>query len=77
MKIEDAFDKVMRESFMSWEGLPSRRARVKLRILDSVPFWFRRRWPLRRFYLQQEDIDAARRRAEELSEKLRLKRKAE
>ncbi len=34
--------------------------------LDRVPHWFRTRWPLRQYYWQQEELDAANARAVEV-----------
>ena len=28
-------------------------------LLDRVPIWFRRRWPLKRFYWQKAELEAA------------------
>lgn len=40
-------------------------------MLDLIPRWFRTRWPLKRFYWQQEELDAAEREAKEFVKTLR------
>jgi len=44
---------------------------IKYRILDLVPAWFRTRWPLRKFFWQTEEIEAAFKRAEEICDKIK------
>lgn len=38
---------------------------------NLVPMWFRDKWPMKRFYWQQEDFDRADKYAKELSERLK------
>lgn len=37
-------------------------------LADRVPMWFRTRWPLKRFYWQKEELDAAQDRAKQMAE---------
>ena len=40
---------------------------MKLFLLELVPMFFRTRWPLKKYYWQVEELDAARQKAEEFS----------
>jgi hypothetical protein len=39
-------------------------------LFELVPMWFRTRWPLKRFYWQQEEIEEAKEKAKEVGHAL-------
>jgi hypothetical protein len=46
---------------------------MKYFLLDLVPEFFRDKWPMKRFYWQEEQIERAKKRAKEISETLNWK----